>query len=113
MGNPDILRPATSWKAVERRKTLKHRYSASAGITKLRLAIADWYKRRWGVDIDPEEEAIATIGAKEGLSHFVLATVSPGDVVFAPNPTYPIHPYSVIIAGGDLRSSHRAGQGFL
>jgi alanine-synthesizing transaminase len=56
------------------------------------------------VDIDPEEEAIATIGAKEGLSHFVLATVSPGDVVFAPNPTYPIHPYSVIIAGGDLRS---------
>jgi len=56
------------------------------------------------VELDPDEEAIVTIGAKEGLSHLVLATISPGDVVFAPNPTYPIHPYSVIIAGGDLRS---------
>ncbi|RLB22385.1 MAG: alanine transaminase, partial [Deltaproteobacteria bacterium] len=65
---------------------------------------ANWYKRRFDVDIDPEEEAIVTIGAKEGLSHLVLAVISPGDVVFAPNPTYPIHPYSVIIAGGDLRS---------
>jgi len=106
MGNPDIPTPRhIVEKLVEAaEKPQNHRYSASAGITKLRLAIADWYKRRWGVDIDPEEEAIATIGAKEGLSHFVLATVSPGDVVFAPNPTYPIHPYSVIIAGGDLRS---------
>jgi alanine-synthesizing transaminase len=106
MGNPDIPTPRhIVEKLVEAaEKPQNHRYSASAGITKLRLAIADWYKRRWGVDIDPEEEAIATIGAKEGLSHFVLATISPGDVVFAPNPTYPIHPYSVIIAGGDLRS---------
>jgi alanine-synthesizing transaminase len=80
-----------------------HRYSASRGITKLRQAISKWYKRRFGVEIDPEEEAIVTIGAKEGISHLVLATISPGDVVFAPNPTYPIHPYSVIIAGGDLR----------
>jgi alanine-synthesizing transaminase len=106
MGNPDIPTPRhIVEKLVEAaEKPQNHRYSASAGITKLRHAIADWYKRRWGVDIDPEEEAIATIGAKEGLSHFVLATVSPGDVVFAPNPTYPIHPYSVIIAGGDLRS---------
>jgi alanine-synthesizing transaminase len=106
MGNPDIPTPRhIVEKLVEAaEKPQNHRYSASAGITKLRLAIADWYKRRWGVDIDPEEEAIATIGAKEGLSHFVLATVSPGDVVFAPNPTYPIHPYSVIIAAGDLRS---------
>ena len=106
MGNPDLPTPRhIVEKLIEAaEKPQNYRYSASAGITKLRLAIADWYKRRWGVEIDPEEEAIATIGAKEGLSHFVLATVSPGDVVFAPNPTYPIHPYSVIIAGGDLRS---------
>jgi alanine-synthesizing transaminase len=106
MGNPDLPTPRhIVEKLMEAaQKAQNHRYSASAGITKLRHAIADWYKRRWGVDIDPEEEAIATIGAKEGLSHLVLATVSPGDVVFAPNPTYPIHPYSVIIAGGDLRS---------
>jgi alanine-synthesizing transaminase len=106
MGNPDIPTPRhIVEKLIEAaEKPQNYRYSASAGITKLRHAIADWYKRRWGVEIDPEEEAIATIGAKEGLSHFVLATVSPGDVVFAPNPTYPIHPYSVIIAGGDLRS---------
>jgi len=106
MGNPDLPTPKhIVEKLVEAaEKPQNYRYSASAGITKLRQAIADWYKRRWDVDIDPEEEAIATIGAKEGLSHLVLATVSPGDVVFAPNPTYPIHPYSVIIAGGDLRS---------
>ena len=106
MGNPDIPTPKHIVdKLIEAaQKGRNHRYSASAGITKLRLAITKWYKRRWGVEIDPETEAIATIGAKEGLSHLVLATISPGDVVFAPNPTYPIHPYSVIIAGGDLRS---------
>jgi alanine-synthesizing transaminase len=106
MGNPDLPTPEHIVdKLVEAARTgPNHRYSASAGITKLRHAIADWYKRRYDVDIDPETEAIATIGAKEGLSHLVLALVSPGDVVFAPNPTYPIHPYSVIIAGGDLRS---------
>jgi alanine-synthesizing transaminase len=106
MGNPDIPTPKhivdKLTEAVQNSRN--HRYSASAGITKLRQAIADWYLRRFDVEIDPEEEAIATIGAKEGLSHLVLATISPGDVVFAPNPTYPIHPYSVIIAGGDLRS---------
>jgi len=106
MGNPDIPTPKhIVEKMVEAtQKEQNHRYSASAGIGKLRLAISDWYKRRWDVDIDPETEAIATMGAKEGLAHLVLALVSPGDVVFAPNPTYPIHPYSVIIAGGDLRS---------
>jgi len=106
MGNPDLPTPKHIVdKLIEAaQKPHNSRYSASAGITKLRQAIADWYKRRWGVEIDPEEEAIATMGAKEGLSHLVLATVSPGDVVFAPNPTYPIHPYSVMIAGGDLRS---------
>jgi alanine-synthesizing transaminase len=106
MGNPDIPTPKHIVdKLVEAaQKGRNHRYSASAGISKLRLAITNWYKRRFNVELDPDEEAIATIGAKEGLSHLVLATVSPGDVVFAPNPTYPIHPYSVIIAGGDLRS---------
>ena len=106
MGNPDIPTPKHIVdKLIDAsKKGRNHRYSASAGITKLRKAIADWYKRRFDVDVDPETEAIATIGAKEGLSHLVLATISPGDVVFAPNPTYPIHPYSVIIAGGDLRS---------
>lgn len=106
MGNPDIPTPKHIVnKLIEASKNGKnHRYSASAGITRLRQAIADWYKRRFDVHVDPETEAIATMGAKEGLAHLVLATVSPGDVVFAPNPTYPIHPYSVIIAGGDLRS---------
>jgi len=106
MGNPDIPTPKHIVnKLVEAaQKGHNHRYSASKGITKLRHAVANWYKRRFDVDIDPEEEAIVTIGAKEGLSHLVLAVISPGDVVFAPNPTYPIHPYSVIIAGGDLRS---------
>lgn len=73
------------------------------GIRKLRMAIADWYKRRYDVDIDYETEAIATIGAKEGISHLMLVTVGPGDVVLSPNPTYPIHPYSAIISGADVR----------
>ena len=105
MGNPDLPTPKHIIdKMVEAvQKAKNHRYSASRGITKLRQAISDWYKVRFGVEIDPEEEAIVTIGVKEGISHLVLATICPGDVVFAPNPTYPIHPYSVIIAGGDLR----------
>ncbi|MBI5345203.1 MAG: aminotransferase class I/II-fold pyridoxal phosphate-dependent enzyme, partial [Deltaproteobacteria bacterium] len=81
-----------------------HRYSASRGIFKLRLAISDWYKRRYNVDIDPNTEAIATIGSKEGIAHLALAIIAPRDVVFVPNPTYPIHAYSVIIAGGQVRS---------
>ncbi len=106
MGNPDLPTPPhIVAKLVEAaQKAHNHRYSASRGITKLREAIANWYGRRYDVDIDPETEAVVTIGAKEGLSHLVLSLISPGDVVFAPNPTYPIHPYSVIIAGGDLRS---------
>ncbi len=106
MGNPDLATPQHIVdKMVEAAgKAPNHRYSASRGITKLRHAIAGWYRRRYNVDLDPDSETVVTIGAKEGLSHLVLATISPGDVVFAPNPTYPIHPYSVIIAGGDLRS---------
>jgi len=106
MGNPDLATPPhiVDKLVSSAQKGHNHRYSASMGITKLRQAICDWYRKRFGVDLDPAEEAIVTIGAKEGLAHLVLATISPGDVVFAPNPTYPIHPYSVIIAGGDLRS---------
>jgi alanine-synthesizing transaminase len=106
MGNPDLPTPKHIVdKMIEAvGKPHNHRYSASRGITKLREAIAGWYERRYQVDVDPETEVVVTIGAKEGLSHLVLSLISPGDVVFAPNPTYPIHPYSVIIAGGDLRS---------
>ncbi len=105
MGNPDLSTPKHIVdKMVEAvQKAKNHRYSASRGITRLRQAICDRYRDRFGVEIDPDEEAIVTIGVKEGISHLVLATICPGDVVFAPNPTYPIHPYSVIIAGGDLR----------
>ncbi len=105
MGNPDIGTPDHIVdKLVEAaRKPHNHRYSASMGIRKLRMAISGWYKRRYDVDIDPETEAIVTIGVKEGMSHLILVSIRPGDVIFAPNPTYPIHPYSAIIAGGDVR----------
>ena len=105
MGNPDLATPQhVVDKLIEAvGKSHNHRYSASMGITKLRMAISDWYDRRYGVDIDPETEAIVTIGVKEGLSHLILVTIRPGDVVFTPNPTYPIHPYSAIISGGDVR----------
>jgi alanine-synthesizing transaminase len=106
MGNPD---QATPKHIVEKlceaaRNPRNHRYSASKGITRLRKAIATWYRERYGVELDPETEAIATIGAKEGLAHLVLAVLQPGDGVLVPNPTYPIHAYSVVIADGDLRS---------
>lgn len=106
MGNPDIPTPKhIVAKMIEAaRKPINHRYSSSRGIYKLRLAICSWYKRRYKISLDPETEAIATIGAKEGLSHIALATIGPGDVVLVPNPTYPIHSYMVVIAGGDLRS---------
>lgn len=106
MGNPDQPTPQhVVDKLIEATHNPRnHRYSASKGIYKLRLAIADWYKRRYDVDIDPDSEAIATIGSKEGLSHLALAIIGPGDVVFVPNPTYSIHTYCVVIAGGDVRS---------
>ncbi|MFP4031353.1 MAG: aminotransferase class I/II-fold pyridoxal phosphate-dependent enzyme [Desulfococcaceae bacterium] len=105
MGNPDLPTPdhIVDKLAEAARKGHNHRYSASMGIRKLRMSISDWYKRRYDVDIDPESEAIVTIGVKEGLSHLILVSIRPGDVVFTPNPTYPIHPYSAIIAGGDVR----------
>lgn len=106
MGNPDIPTPQhVVDKLVESAYNAKnHRYSASKGINKLRCAISDWYKRNYNVHIDPETEAIVTIGAKEGLSHFALATLERGDVVLVPNPTYPIHTYCAVIAGADVHS---------
>ncbi|MFW2330832.1 MAG: aminotransferase class I/II-fold pyridoxal phosphate-dependent enzyme [Nitrospinota bacterium] len=104
MGNPDSPTPPhIVEKLVETaRKPHNHRYSASRGITKLRHAICDWYQRRFDVDLDPETESIVTIGSKEGLSHLILAVVSPGDSVLTPSPTYSIHTYAVIIANGDV-----------
>jgi len=105
MGNPDLGTPQHIIDKLTEaaQKPHNHRYSASMGIRKLRMAIADWYKRRYDVDIDPETEAIVTIGAKEGISHLMLVTLGPGDVMLSPNPTYPIHPYSSIISGADVR----------
>ena len=106
MGNPDQPTPEHIVdKAIEAMKNPRnHRYSASRGITKLRVAIADWYRRNFQVEIDPETEAIVTIGSKEGIAHLALATLGPGDAVLCPSPTYPIHTYSVIIAGAEVRS---------
>jgi len=105
MGNPDLGTPQhiVDKMTEAAQKPHNHRYSASMGIRKLRMAIADWYKRRYDVDVDPETETIVTIGAKEGISHLMLVTVGPGDVVLSPNPTYPIHPYASIISGADVR----------
>ena len=106
MGNPDRPTPPhIVEKLVEAvRKPKNHRYSVSKGIHKLRLGIAKWYERRYGVYLDPESEVCATMGAKEGLAHLVMAILGPGDVAFVPNPTYPIHSYSVVLADGDLRA---------
>jgi alanine-synthesizing transaminase len=113
MGNPDLPTPKHIVnKLIEAVKNPRnHRYSASKGIHKLRLAIADWYCRRYDVDLDPQSETVVTIGAKEGIGHLVLATIGPGDVVLVPSPTYPIHAYSVVIAGGDLRTVPLIGEG--
>ncbi|MDZ4262894.1 MAG: alanine transaminase [Pseudomonadota bacterium] len=105
MGNPDQPTPKhivdKLVEAAQREDT--HRYSVSKGIPRLRRAITTWYKRRFDVDLDPETEAIVTIGSKEGLAHLALATVGPGDAVLVPNPSYPIHPYGFAIAGADIR----------
>ncbi len=105
MGNPDQPTPphivAKLLEAAQRTNT--HRYSVSKGIPRLRRAICTWYKQRFNVDLDPESEAIVTIGSKEGLAHLLLATVGPGDAVLVPNPAYPIHPYGAVIAGADIR----------
>lgn len=106
MGNPDIPTPKhIVSKLIEAARNPKnHRYSVTKGIYKLRVAMAKWYKRRYDVDVDPESEIVVCMGAKEGIGHLVLATISHGEVVFVPDPSYPIHTYSVVIAGGDLRT---------
>ena len=105
MGNPDQPTPSRIvdklCETVQRGDT--HRYSQSKGIPRLRQAIVNWYQDRYDVGLDPESEAIVTIGSKEGLAHLALATVSPGDSVLVPNPSYPIHPYGFVIAGADIR----------
>jgi len=105
MGNPDQPTPKhivdKMVEATQRNDT--HRYSMSRGVPRLRKAICNWYKRSYDVDLDPESEAIVTIGSKEGLAHLALATVGPGDAVLVPNPSYPIHPYGFVIAGADIR----------
>ncbi|ATD61902.1 MAG: alanine transaminase [Janthinobacterium svalbardensis] len=106
MGNPDGATPAhivdKLIETVKRPDT--HGYSASKGIPRLRRAIAHWYKKRYEVDIDPDSEAIVTIGSKEGLAHLMLATLDRGDTVLVPNPSYPIHIWGAVIAGADIRS---------
>ncbi len=106
MGNPDQPTPKHIVdKLIEAASNPRnHRYSSSQGLPKLRRAICDWYKRNYDVDLDPDTEAVVTIGSKEGISHLMTSILSPGDVVIVPSPTYPIHSYSVIIARADVQS---------
>tara|TARA_B100001540_G_scaffold210976_1_gene185921 strand:+ start:826 stop:2016 length:1191 start_codon:yes stop_codon:yes gene_type:complete len=105
MGNPDQPTPGHIVdKLVETaRRGDTHRYSQSKGIPRLRKAICDWYQRRYDVTLDPQSEAIVTLGSKEGLAHLALATTGPGDAILVPNPSYPIHPYGFVISGADIR----------
>ncbi|MEP4148556.1 MAG: alanine transaminase [Halioglobus sp.] len=105
MGNPDQPTPDHIVdKLVETaQRGDTHRYSQSKGIPRLRKAICDWYQRRYDVTLDPETEAIVTLGSKEGLAHLALATTGPGDAILVPNPSYPIHPYGFVISGADIR----------
>jgi alanine-synthesizing transaminase len=106
MGNPDGPTPKHIVdKLVEASQRIDtHGYSVSKGIPRLRKAICEWYRRRYAVELDPEAEAIVTIGSKEGLAHLMLACLERGDTVLVPNPSYPIHIYGAIIAGADIRS---------
>lgn len=105
MGNPDgPTPPHIVEKLVEAaRRPANHGYSVSKGIPRLRQAITNWYSDRYDVDLDPETEAIVTIGSKEGIAHLALATLDRGDIVLVPNPSYPIHIYGPVIAGADIR----------
>lgn len=105
MGNPDQSTPEHIVNKLQEAvaNPRNHRYSVSRGIYRLRVAISNWYQERFGVSIDPDREACVTIGSKEGLSHLMLAIIAPGDTVIVPEPTYPIHTYSVVIAGGEVR----------
>ena len=104
MGNPDQKTPEHIIRKMQEcaDKDNVHRYSTSKGIPRLRKAISNWYEEKFNVDIDPDEEAIVTIGSKEGLAHLALATLNQGDSVIVPSPAYPIHPYGAIIAGAEV-----------
>jgi alanine-synthesizing transaminase len=104
MGNPDGPTPShIVEKLIETvRRPDTHGYSVSKGIPRLRRAICNWYKRRFDVELDPDCEAIVTIGSKEGIAHLALATLDQGDIVLVPNPSYPIHIYGPVIAGADI-----------
>jgi alanine-synthesizing transaminase len=104
MGNPDGPTPKhITDKLIEAaQKPKNYGYSASKGIYKLRLAICNWYKRKYDVELDPESEAVATMGSKEGYVHLVQAITNPGDVAVIPDPAYPIHTHAFIIAGGNV-----------
>ena len=104
MGNPDQPTPShIVEKLIETvRRPDTHGYSVSKGIPRLRRAICNWYKTRFGVELDPDSEAIVTIGSKEGIAHLALATLDRGDIVLVPNPSYPIHIYGPVIAGADI-----------
>ncbi len=106
MGNPDGATPAhiVDKLCATAQRPDTHGYSASRGIPRLRRAISHWYRQRYDVDIDPDTEAIVTIGSKEGLAHLMLATVDRGDTVLVPDPSYPIHIYGAVIAGAHIRS---------
>ncbi|HMF53979.1 MAG TPA: alanine transaminase [Edaphobacter sp.] len=106
MGNPDGATPkAIVDKLIEAaQKTQTHRYSLSRGIPRLRRAISNWYKTRYNVEIDPESEAIVTIGSKEGIAHLCLAVLDDADTVAVPNPSYPIHIFGPVIAGSRVQS---------
>ena len=105
MGNPDQPTPRhivdKLVESAQRGDT--HRYSVSKGIVRLRKAICNWYRTRYAVELDPDREAIVTIGSKEGIAHLALATLDAGDIVLVPNPSYPIHIYGPVIAGADIR----------
>lgn len=105
MGNPDQPTPQhiVDKLCEAAQDGRNHRYSVSRGIDGLRKAVCAWYKRKFDVELDPESEAIVTIGSKEGLAHLAVAITSPGDLILSPNPAYPIHPYGFIIAGADIR----------
>lgn len=105
MGNPDQPTPRHIVdKLIESvQRTDTHGYSVSKGIFRLRRAICNWYHTRYGVELDPDSEAIVTIGSKEGIAHLTLATLDAGDIVLVPNPSYPIHIYGPVIAGADIR----------
>lgn len=105
MGNPDqpTPQPIVDKLIESAHRGNTHRYSLSRGIPRLRRAMTDWYQQRYQVTLDPETQAIVTLGSKEGLAHLALACTNPGDAVLVPNPAYPIHPYGFIIAGADIR----------